>query len=111
MKTYETCSCNKEDIGLQCIYTGFQFVYNGWRWTSDLFLCKRHKTLSIHGSPPTAIAHAPEAEHNHSRFEGFLIMESTYYRQSGSIGKLTLNDHDQAYVNKYHDLTEYELTE
>jgi hypothetical protein len=108
MKKYETCSCNKEDQDMRCIYTGFPFVYNGWLFTSDLFLCEKHHTLSIHGSPSTALQHTGEAPHTYSIFDGFLINESGSYRQSGSYGILYLNQQAQDYVNRYHDLTLYE---
>jgi len=98
---FKTCSCSKENT--TCIKTGFLFTYNGSRRGGDLFLCKTHGALSIHGVPEGAM----EVRDGDSTFTGLLVSQDENYGESEAGGVVDLNATDLAYIERHNDIRRY----
>jgi hypothetical protein len=97
---FKTCSCNKNE--LICVKTGFIFYDQASELVhhSDLFLCARHATLSIHGAN---VGLYKENNNSFSIFAGELLDEGNYLG-SASDGSICLIDTDLDYIQRYHNI-------
>jgi hypothetical protein len=98
---FKTCSCTKENV--ICIKTGFMFIYNGKRRGGDLFLCKTHGALAIHGVPKGTM----EPHSGESIFTGLLVSQDENYGESEAGGVVDLSATDLTYIERHNDIRRY----
>ena len=99
---FNTCACDKDSISMKCVYTGIMFEGSGFLGvrTGDMFFCRAHWALSIHGIPINYFG-SKQIDTIAAKYDGGFLQESLNYYASENEGIITLTKKGIDYLHKY----------
>ena len=101
---FRTCGCPIDTT--RCILTGFRFNHGGIGRVGDLFLCEKHKTLTIHGINDGTLEFK---EFTNSSYLGAITCQDERYGETEAYGLINLVQRDIDYINRHRDISDYAL--
>lgn len=100
---FRTCDCPIDTT--RCILTGFRFTHEGVGRVGDLFLCEKHKTLTIHGINDGTL----EFKDTNSSYTGAITCQDERYGETEAYGIINLVQRDIDYINRHRDISDYAI--